>query len=131
MTVAGQPEVAVRLREWRNFEECLLHEVRWTNGLYAADVVFNYVWDSSGRVRENVLEELVLVTLRVVGVERLLFVGSLTDGMKREPQSIDWGLSEVAGVRANQEKDDLLVISVDWEGERRLEIVCVAAELLE
>lgn len=123
-------ELASQLGEWRNFEECLFHEIRWTNWLYSADLVFNYVWDRSGRIRSDVLEEPVLVALHVVGIESLRFVGALTEGMKRESERINWGLSEVAWVKAT-EQDTMVAISVDWGGQRRLEIVCVSAGLSE
>ena len=121
-------ELSSRLVEWRHFEECLIHDFRWTNWTYSVEVTFDYVWDPAGRVRRDVDSEPLLVALRLKGVESLRFVGALTDGMKREPERINWGLSEVAGVSAT-ERAGFLVIRIDWEGERHFEICCLTAEL--
>ncbi len=57
----------------------------------------NYVWGDDG-VRKDVLETPHLVTLRMLGVDHLRFVGDLSESMKDDPGRIGWGLSEVAHV---------------------------------
>lgn len=118
------------LRRWKNLEECLIHEFCWADGLYSADLAFNVVWGPDGRIRRRVLEEPRLVTFRLTGIERLGFEGALTEGMKRSPERINWGLAEVAGVGV-AEVAGLLVLRVSWESERHLEAACVSIDLIE
>lgn len=124
MSSASAETTSEWLRRWRNLEECLLHEIRISPDLYEVVLKFNYVWGTDGLVRDRVLEEPVLLTLRLIGVEELGFVGALTDGMKQHPERIDWGLTEVAAVRARP-RDGQTELSVEWESERRLVVRCL------
>jgi len=130
MTGVELERLASLLRRWRNLEECLLHEVRMSPDFYRAEILFNCVWDDNGRARERVLEEPVLVSVRLVGIEELRLVGELTAGMKRSPELIDWGLAEIAGVRVSR-SGEILGLSVEWESQRRLEARCMTIELIE
>jgi hypothetical protein len=56
-----------------------------------------------------------------MGVDGINFVGDLTEAMKAEPERIDWGLSEVSRV-THRDGSSPLGISVEWEGDRRLDI---------
>jgi hypothetical protein len=70
-------------------EECLLHDVRSVRFGYGLDLLFNLV-RLNGRVRQNAIEAPVLLTLRLLGVESISFVGDLTDAMKASPERINW-----------------------------------------
>lgn len=130
MSGTNTDRIADSLRRWRNLEECLLHEIRVSPDLYRIELKFNHIWKGEDRVRERVLEEPVFVTLRLVGIEELQFIGALTEGMKGSPELLDWGLTEVAGVRV-RDRNGLIALTVDWESERRLEVRCVTIELVE
>ena len=109
-----------RLEEWRNFEECLVHDVRPIIFGFGLDLIMNYVWDGGG-VRENALDFPQLVTLRMLGVDHVSFVGGLTESMKANPEMINWGLAEVAQIVPTSASSGL-GIAVEWEGTRRLEV---------
>lgn len=127
----GSPsEIAAALARWRNLEECLLHEVRGVRGFYSAELDFNYVWDSNGSVRQRILDEPVIVRVRLIGIEDFHLVGALTDGMRRSPDAIDWGLSEVAGVQVSAH-GPLLRLRVDWESKRSLTVTCTSIQIEE
>ena len=117
-----------RLGEWRNFEECLFHDVRPILFGYGLDLVMNYVWDG-GAIREDVLDVPRLVTLRMLGVDYLCFIGGLTESMKGDQGGINWGLSEVAQVVPISAPPGL-GIAVEWEGSRRLEVRFSELEIL-
>jgi hypothetical protein len=106
-----------------------LHEVRVWNFLYNVDLVFNYVWSSGNDVRPDVLTSPFFVTLRLVGVEDLRYVGALTEGMRQHPERINWGLSEVANVEV-VDRGELVGLSVIWESDRALEVTFVSFELV-
>ena len=120
--------LAAALARWHDLQECLLVEVRLTEHLYTAELVFDHMWESYGRVRPDLGEGQELVTVRLVGVEELRFVGALNDVQRDRPDEIDWGMSEVALVRA-VERDGLLGIEVRWESERRIEAAFVSADV--
>jgi len=130
MSGGARERLSEQLSRWRNLEECLLHEFRWSPDLYSADIVFNNVRDDNGRVRERVLEEPVRIGFRLVGIDEVRFVGALTEGMKRFPERINWGLAEVATVGVLS-RGDLLGLSVRWESDRLLEVICVSIDLLD
>ncbi|MBG0568526.1 hypothetical protein [Actinoplanes aureus] len=109
-----------RLEDWSNFEECLVHDVRPIMFGFGVDLVMNYIWSDSG-VREKVLESPRLVTLRMLGVDHISFVGDLTESMKENPKLINWGLTEVARIVPVSASSGL-GIAVEWEGRRRLEV---------
>jgi hypothetical protein len=110
-----------RLEEWNNFEECLVHDVRPVIFGFGLDLVMNYVWDD-GQVREGALDAPHLVTLRMLGVDSLRFVGGLTESMKADPGGIGWGLTEIAQITPISAPLGL-GIAVEWEGPRRLEVM--------
>jgi hypothetical protein len=117
-----------RLEEWGNFEDCLLHDVRPIIFGFGVDLVVNYIWRDGG-VRENALEVPHLVTLRMLGVDRLCFVGDLSESMKSDPGKINWGLTEIAHIKPVPTSADL-GIAVEWEGNRRLEVGFSKLEIL-
>jgi|tagenome__1003787_1003787.scaffolds.fasta_scaffold20031757_2 hypothetical protein len=110
-----------RLEEWSNFEECLVHDVRPVIFGFGLDLVMNYVWDG-GRVREDALDAPYFVTLRMLGVDSVRFVGGLTESMKADPGKIGWGLTEIAHIVPISAPSGL-AIAVEWEGVRRLEVM--------
>lgn len=123
-------ELTAALHRWRNFEECLLHEVRSNHWFYSVDLVFNYVWDSDGAIRKDFTRHPLLVTLRLSGLEEFHLIGALTSGMKQSPERIDWGLSEVALVTADRQ-DEFLRLCVAWESERLLKAKCLSFQIFE
>lgn len=127
----GSPSaVAATLARWRNLEECLLYEVRSVQGFYSAELEFDYTWGPDGLVRPDVDDVPLLVTLRLIGIEDFHLVGALTKGMREFPDQIDWGISEVAGVRV-EGAGPLLKLTVAWEGKRSLTVTCMSIEVDE
>jgi hypothetical protein len=89
-----------KLRRWDFFGECILWEFHSTRFGYGLDLSFNYVWDTRGRVRDDVLERPMLYVFHLLGVDSIRFRADLTPGMKADPGMIDWGYAEVARVEA-------------------------------
>lgn len=122
------------LRRYRSFEECLLDDVRWLRFGSQIDLVFNYVWDEGGQVRDRVLEEPRLVTVRCFGVQELMLSNHLTQAMLDEPDRLNWGLSEVAVVRFEPRRldgGDGVQVAVLWEGGRALHVIAAGLEVAE
>ena len=51
------------LRKYRNFDECLLLEVRLQDYQGTLELVMNYIWDAAGNIRPN-LDETVPLRIR-------------------------------------------------------------------
>jgi hypothetical protein len=107
-----------------NLWESLMDELCLTQFGYSARVVFTLVIDRNGRVLDQPLR----VTFDLSGVQELSLHGALTPRMLEHPERINWGLSEVARVRATPADDGVLFEAL-WEGERRVEVHCRQATL--
>lgn len=128
MTTHAQfQEHLLQLARLRNLQECLICDLHWYEGLYTADVLFDYSWNKLDQIRAE-SDPPFLIRLRLIGVERLQFVGLLTEGMKHHPERIDWGLSEVAGVELSRDKGSLS-IRISWEGGRQLTASFMSLEI--
>jgi hypothetical protein len=119
MTIRDIAAVDRRLAEWKFFEECLVHDVRPIKFGFGLDLVVNHVWSDGGAVRPDVLEVPRLVTLRLLGLESLQFTGALTASMRRDPDAINWGLTEISRIVTITGLPSL-GLSVEWEGDRQL-----------
>ena len=94
------------LREYRHLEECLLVEVLWKNYGLTLECIFNYIWTPDGKVRRNLAEpDLVTVTFDLV--QELHVQNALNEAMCREPERINWGISEIALMRLEEHQDFL------------------------
>jgi hypothetical protein len=123
MKNSGPKELATALQAWRSLQECLLDDLRFANYGYSVELTFNYIWDRAGRLRPGAQEQPLHVRIRLDGVQELHMAGGLTESILARPELIDWGLSEVALVRAIHSKRAPLALEVRWEGgERRIEI---------
>jgi hypothetical protein len=118
------------LGRWHSFDECLLNEMRFVRFGFGIDLVFNYIWQTKDRVRNNILDNPHLVTFGLLGVESLQFHGGLTSGLRANFDRINWGLSEVATVRAFHTHDNL-GLSVLWESSRQLRVEFLKFEVRE
>jgi hypothetical protein len=55
------------LGDWRHFRECLFVDVRPVEFDYGVELTFNYTRDNAGAVRPDILENPVLITVRLLG----------------------------------------------------------------
>lgn len=104
--------------------EALLRELRLVHHGYSVHIEFSVIVDVEGRLLDAPRE----VGLDLSGVQHFTLEGGLTGSMLEDPDSINWGLSEVAGVHVAPSAEGLQV-EVRWEGERRIEIQCRGATL--
>lgn len=121
MELSAEDRLDTFLSEWNSFEECLLHDVRPVQFGYGLKVDINYVWGESGTIRPDILERPVLVSLYLMGVQRLEFTGALSAAMLAVPEQIKWGLTEIAYVR-RFDLPELLGLAIEWEGQRQLKV---------
>lgn len=130
MTIRDMRSLESSLERWNNFEDCLLHDVHPVMFGYGLELVLNYVWSEDGTVRPDAVEKPRLVVLRLLGLESLEFRGGLSPAMKQEPEAINWGLTEVASVRAKEAPSEM-AIAVEWESERKITAQFVEMEIIE
>ncbi|WP_062216046.1 hypothetical protein [Streptomyces sp. NBRC 109706] len=60
-----------------------------------------------------------LVSLFLLGVQRLEFTGALSPAQLADPERLDWGLTEISLVRRFG-IPDLVGLAVEWESGRQL-----------
>jgi hypothetical protein len=126
-------DVAEELRRLGHLSEWLLHDVRWIQFGFAIEILFNNVFDESGVVREDALGRPHLTAIRLSGVQTFSVSNNLSTAMLDEPDQIDWGLSEVARVQAEEfQLPDRLGVRLEilWDGPRRVEAVAAAIEIM-
>ncbi|TYB56007.1 hypothetical protein FXF51_45135 [Nonomuraea sp. PA05] len=125
-------EIELALTGHRHFEECLLVDVRWRHYGTTIDFFFNYIWEDD-RIRPQILDRPQLVTVRAYLVQELKLANAITETMAREPESLNWGFSEVAMVRLVADSPLLAPyrhhgttyhhLAILWEGDRRIDMV--------
>lgn len=121
-----------------DLKECILLDVAWRNQGTTIELRFNYIWDEQKEVRASLDSEDVVV-LRFHSVQEFHVKNDLNDFMLKEPDYLNWGLSEIAKVVV--EKDSTILahyktpvvsmhhIAVRWEGERRIDIIFSGLEV--
>jgi hypothetical protein len=126
------------LAEYRNFDECLLLEVRLRDYQSTLELHFNYVYDSDGNFRTN-LDEIVPILLRLRLVQEVLIRNNLNATKLLEPERMDWGMNQIALIRLEDDKNLLAPyknlplehhhIAVRWEDARRIDVIFVELEV--
>jgi hypothetical protein len=124
----GAAELEHELGRWHRLEEWLLVGLALTHHGYSVRLDFDHIWASDGVVRPDLAQTERRVTIEMHAVQRLHVEGGLSRAMLDHPGRIDWGLSEVAQVRA-QPCDDGVQLRVLWEGERQIVIDAKWAEV--
>ncbi|HEX7131802.1 MAG TPA: hypothetical protein VF228_04470 [Iamia sp.] len=124
-------DLAAELQRWQNFDECLLIGFRLVQGIYAAHLTFDYIWESEGQVRADLGRVRRPIELLLHGLESMELVGGLPDAQRRQPELLDWGITEVTLVTAEEGPAGSLRVDVWWPGERRLTFVANEAEVVE
>ena len=109
-------------------EESLLVEVALTHHGYSVRLVFDLTRTSEGALRPDLNERGQRCTVEMHGVQRLQLEGGLSQSMLDQPEAINWGLSEVALVRAEASAVGLQ-LQVLWEGKRNVVIDAGSAEV--
>jgi hypothetical protein len=90
------------LERWVRCEESLLVELALTHHGYALRLAFNLTWASKGVLCADLGQREQRLTIEMQGVQRLHMEGGLTQSMLDHPERINWGLSEVDLVRAEE-----------------------------
>jgi hypothetical protein len=99
--------------------EALMTDLRLTRFGYAVRVAFEIVIDAGG----HSLSDPIPVVFGLEAVHELALVGDLTEVMRRHPEGINWGLSEVAKVVVQDDPSGIRFETL-WEGDRRVAVVC-------
>jgi hypothetical protein len=126
--------ISAALEQRRNFQDCLLREVRLVANGIRLELEFEYVWDDSEPGSWKIAETSPLLTLRLEPVHELRLIGKLPAGLYDHPESAGWGLSEVAIVELARQSELLEKyrstipvpvhhLEVRWDGGRRLDVV--------
>lgn len=107
---------------WNSFEECLLHRVSSSDGLYSLELEINSIRERDAEmVRSNILERPLIVTLRIEAVSGLQMHGDVPPGVLTAPDRVNWGYSEFAQLTL-EENSSRIRLRLAWEAQRTLVI---------
>jgi hypothetical protein len=147
-------KAAIRKLLYQHYEfaECIIANVVWKNQGATVDVLLNYIWSDTngwgfdqrfyvkeGLIRAN-LELEIIKTIRFHLVQELHVQNWLPSDLE-SLESLGWGFSEVSAIRIHE--DNLFLskyrnlpreyhhITFRWEGDRRIDVVFAAMEILE
>lgn len=139
MILVSTEEMMKSLASVRNFQECILEDVRWRHFGTIVEFVFNYIWADDGSVRSELLAP-ARKSIVFHNLQELHIVNGLNSYQSLHPVELNWGISEVASVRVIE--DEALVgrysnlpiavhhIRCSWEVARRIDVVCASIEIL-
>lgn len=122
-------EIRDALAAHRNFQECLLMELRTTTFGTGAELHFEYLWDDTDPDGVRLASTPRRVVLRLELVRELRFVTALPEAILKQPEQANWGLTEVAQVRladqSQREATPTLAgahhLVIEWESPRRVD----------
>ncbi|WP_148613299.1 hypothetical protein [Nocardioides rubriscoriae] len=118
------------LSRWLHCQESLLVEMALTHHGYAVRLAFNLTWASEGVLRPDLDTREQRLIIEMHGVQRLHMEGALSPAMLDHPEAINWGLSEVAQLRAETCLAGIQ-LQVLWENERSIVIDAQSASVTE
>ena len=128
MRTSEPREVETWLAKHQGFSECIIERLVLSDYGTTFEVVINYIWDGTGRLRSD-LDESRRITLRFLLVQELRINNALTRQMLAAPENINWGLNEVALVMLVEKPDQIrsdpsfIHVAFLWEGARRIDVV--------
>lgn len=132
MSLESAEAITDYLRRHRDFEECVLEDVRWLHFGTTVELVFDYIWDHDGTVRPEYAPAN-RKTLVLRNVQELHVWNALSEYMVLHPNELNWGLSEVSSVRLVDDEQvlgryallpiPLHQLRCNWEHERRVDVV--------
>jgi hypothetical protein len=131
MRTSNRKEIEEFFREHKNFSECIIEKLALKDYGATLEVVFNYIWTESVELRPN-LDERYEIVLRFRLVQELHINNALNSSMLRDPESINWGLNEVALVKVVDDNElqrdepspvPLTHLAFFWEGDRRIDVI--------
>lgn len=87
-----------QLHAYRDFDECVVLDIRWRNWGTSLDVDLDFVWRDDGAIRSQE-EDRRIVSIRFLGVSEVHLVNDLTDAMVGGGALLGWSIGEIACLR--------------------------------
>ncbi len=89
------------LASYRNFQECVLLDIKWLHYGTTIELTFDYSWNKQGKIRENLNEkEPIVMSFKLV--QEFHLTNALNESMVLDPYRINWGINEVAAIRLEE-----------------------------
>jgi len=132
-------DIKTLFQNYKNFQECILLDIKWFKNGTPVELKFDYIWDADGKIRKNLNEEKPII-IRFGLVQEFFFKSALNQAMIREPQEINWGINEISCIKFVEKSDSLKKykgfqvpfyhVQVLWENERQIDIICSIIEIV-
>jgi len=132
-------EIKNLLKIYKNFEKCLLVSIKWLEFGKTIELIFDYIWDDEGNLRNN-LDKEEFIVLRFKLVQEFHFKSGLNSSMVLEPEQINWGINEISCIRLVENSDILKQydslpkqsyhVEIMWEGDRHIDVIFSEMEII-
>jgi hypothetical protein len=128
--VIGRHDVERSLARYRDFEDCLLEEVRWRYAGRVMELELGYIWGDGPDC--PVLDEPRHILVRLNDAIALRIESPLTPAMLAQPERLNWGIKGIAQLRLARQSEllprpagieDALQLVAVWEGHGRIDIL--------
>lgn len=80
---------------YRDFEECVVESISWSDYLTSVQVLIDYVWKPDGSVRPD-QEDRALVEITFSLVQEFEMHNALNPAVVDDPSMMNWGRNEIA-----------------------------------
>ncbi len=95
-------EIRAALHAYRDFMECILQSVTFTDFQTVLTLTFDYIWLSDGTVRPDEDAKL-LVTLRLLAVQEVDVRNSIPQMVTGDSTVVNWGFAEIARIEVDDD----------------------------
>lgn len=138
MKTNSSEEIARALADYNNLQECVIETMALEDYGTTVKIVFNYIWNERGEVRED-LDQVRRLIVRFRRVQRFHLENALNPHMSEFPEELNWGLNEIAAMRP-VEGDDLAAyrdfpvpfhrMEIVWDSGRRIDLIFSEVEVI-
>lgn len=133
-------QIGELLGQYRYFSECIILGIEWRDYGTTVDIEFQCMGNADTKAPGGVQRSNRFL-VRFFLVQEFHIWNYLNDSMVERPDRINWGLNEIALARLDYDEEltrsyehlpvSFHHISLLWEGDRRITVVCTAIEIIE
>ena len=129
MVVNNIQEIKDCFVKYKNFQECIIENIRFADYFTTIEIDINNIWTNDGRIRNNLDTKKEIVQLRFKRLNNFKIFNDLNDRILSELDKINWGFNEVALARLEPTENNFIKVLFQWENNRVIEIIFKDLEL--
>lgn len=110
-------EVYNKLREYNNFQECIIEDIFFTEYGTSVEITFNNIWSNVKEIRKNI-DKKQIVKIKFFIVNKFLIENNLSEDFINR---LNWGFNEISILKFIETSDnDFMRVEILWETERKI-----------